>query len=381
MIPAIDRSSLDRTTQLAMFLAERRSGAFRVETGRSPHRVLHRDNKAQLRYFAPGLAAPADAAAGSSGPKVPVFISMPLINTWTIFDLLPGRSVIERLVAAGYPVYLVDWGRPGPEDRDTPLSRYIDTTLGRMADRALRHARGVAEVAGLPAPTQLDAFGYCVGGTFLTMHIARHSRPAGGNTGAFRRLCTLATPIDFHKSGRLADWSKPEHFPLDALVDGLGNYPKEMMRESFRMLRPTGDMAKWQGLWSRIEDADFRTLWAALEDWNGDGVDFPGEAYREYVRGCYFDNALMTGGWTMNGLPVDLGAATIAAHVIAASADHIVPAPAAFGLADVWGGPVTTQSIRGGHVGVYVGKDLPDALIAWLRTPVPGPVVGPTVQE
>lgn len=367
---------LDRTTQMALFLMERWSGAFRVATGRSAHRVLHRDNKAQLRYFA---AARAESGVGSGGPAVPVFISMPLINTWTIFDLLPGRSVIERLTSAGYPVYLVDWGRPGPEDSGTPLCRYVDTTLGRMAVRALRHARGAAEAAGLPSPTQLDALGYCVGGTFLTMHIARQSGSTNLNThrrpAAFRRLCTLATPIDFHRSGRLADWSKPAHFPLDALVDGLGNYPKEMMRASFRMLRPTGDMAKWQGLWSRIDDADFRTVWAALEDWNADGVNFPGEAYREYVRGCYFENALMTGGWTMDGSPVDLGEASIPAHAIAASADHIVPPPAAFGLADVWGGAVTTQTVRGGHVGVCVGKELPDALIAWLRTPVPATTV------
>jgi len=345
------RRDLDRTSQFALFLAERASGAHRVTTGASPHQVLHRDNKARLLYFAP------------VGPvRRPVFISMPLINTWTIFDLLPGRSVIERLVGAGHPVYLVDWGRPGPEDAQTPLARYVDTTLGRMADRALRH---VAATTG--DADQLDAIGYCVGGTFLTMHVAR--APA-----RFRRLCTLATPVDFHASGRLAAWSKPGHFPLDALVDGLGNYPKEMMRESFRMLRPTGEGAKWQGLWSRVEDEGFRTLWAALEQWNGDGVDFPGEAYREYVRRCYFDNALVTGGWMLDGRPVDLGQGAVPVHAIAASADHIVPAAAAFGIERAWGrglpvAPrVTTQAIRGGHVGVCVGRELPDALLAWLAS-------------
>ncbi len=352
-----ERAGLDRTTQLAVFLAERHTGAFRVSTGGSPHAVLHRDNKARLLYFSPR----GEPRAPGSAPPRPVFISMPLINTWTIFDLLPGRSVVERLVGAGHPVYLVDWGRPGPEDKDTPLARYVDTTLGRMADRALRHVAAQAP-AGTDAVDQLDAIGYCVGGTFLTMHVARHRE-------RFRRLCTLATPIDFHASGRLSAWSNAAHFPLDALVDGLGNYPKEMMRESFKMLRPTGDAAKWQGLWSRIEDPGFRMLWAALEEWNGDGVDFPGEAYREYVRRCYFDNALIAGGWTMDGAPVDLRAGSVPVHVIAASADHIVPPPAAFGLASVWGAPVTTQTIRGGHVGVCVGSELPDALLAWLGRP------------
>ncbi len=345
---------LDRTTQLGAFLFARASGSFRVQTGQSPHAVLHRDNKASLRYFAP-VGAPVG---------LPVLISMPLINTWTIFDLLPGRSVIERLTSAGHAVYVVDWGRPGSEDRENPLSRYVDATLWRMADRALRHARAQAEARGTDAPDQLDAIGYCVGGTFLAMHVAR---ACAAGKATFRRLCTVATPVDFHASGRLADWSKPAHFPLDALVDGLGNYPKELMRDSFRMLRPTGDAAKWQGLWSRIEDADFRTLWAALEDWNADGVDFPGEAYREYVRRCYFDNALVAGGWTMDGAPVDLSRATVPAHAIAAAADHIAPASACFGLTGTWGGAVTTETIRGGHVGICVANLLPDALIAWLQ--------------
>lgn len=353
MTSAVDLAGLDRTTRFAVFLAERQAGLHAPVTGASPHAVLHRDNKARLLYFAPSGSA---GLSPTPLPKNPVFISMPLINTWTIFDLLPERSVLARLTAAGYPVYLVDWGRPGPEDAQTPLARYVDTTVGRMADRALRHHAARTGAEG----TRLDALGYCVGGTFLTVHVARH--PA-----RFRRLCTLATPIDFHASGRLAAWSKPEHFPLDALVAGLGNYPKEMMRESFRMLRPVGDAAKWQGLWARIEDPGFRELWAALEAWNADGVDFPGEAYREYVRRCYFENALVTGGWMLDGRPVNLREGVVPAHVIAASADHIVPAPAAFALANVWGGPVTTQTVKGGHVGVCVGAELPAALLTWLE--------------
>lgn len=309
-----------------------------VKSGQTPHRVIHRENKACVRYFAPAEAKFA-----------PVFVSMPLINTWTIFDLLPGRSVIEALTKAGVPVYVLDWGRPGPEDQSRPLSYYVDTVLGRAIDRSCRHA-GVE---------QIDAIGYCVGGTFLSMHLARHP-------GRVRRVCFLATPIDFHASGRLAVWARPENFPLDTIVDGFGNFPKELMVQSFRWLKPAGQTAKWVGLYERIDEPGFPELWAALEKWNEDGVDFPGETYREYVRGCYFDNRLMTGGWMLDGELVDLHRATIPALTLACSDDHIVPAPAAHGLAVVWGGPVTTEVIKGGHVGVCIGKGLPKRLLEWL---------------
>jgi polyhydroxyalkanoate synthase len=328
---------LQRTVDTLSFLASDPVG--RAQGGCTPHRVIHRDNKACVRFFAPAEALYA-----------PVFISMPLINTWTIFDLMPGKSVVAALVAAGVPVYLLDWGRAGPEDQPNGLAHYVDTVLGRAIDRSARHA-GVE---------QLDAIGYCVGGTFLALHLARRAERV-------RRVAFLATPIDFHASGRLALWARPETFPLDAVIDGFGNFPRELMRTSFSWLRPMGQTGKYVGLWERIDDEGFRALWAQMEKWNVDGVDFPGEAYREYVRRCYFENALMNGGFTLAGQPCDLGAARIPALAIAASEDHIVPPAAAFGLEKAWGGPVQTRTVRGGHVGVCIGKALPSAFLEWVR--------------
>lgn len=312
-----------------------------VKLGQTPNVVIHRQGKAQVRYFAPGVAR-----------RPPLFCVMPLINTWTVFDLLPGRSVVQALTEAGVPVYLLDWGRAGPEDADRPLAYYVDVLLGRALDRACRHA-GAERMAVL---------GYCVGGTFLAAHLARTERAQA------ERACFLATPIDFFASGRLSRWARPETFPLDALVDNLGNFPRELMLDSFRWLRPSGTTAKYRALGERFADPGFRELWAALEAWNGDGVDFPGEAYREYVRRCYFDNALVGGGWTMAGRPVDLRRASIPALALAASDDHIVPAPAAFALAGAWGGEVATDTVKGGHVGVCTSARLPARVLEWLAS-------------
>lgn len=317
------------------FLADRP----RPRSGQTPHVVIHSENKACVRYFPPAKKL-----------LPPVFVSMPLINTWTVFDLVPGRSVVEALVQAGVPVYLLDWGRAGREDQDRPMAYYTDQILGRAIERSCRHA----------AVQQMDAVGYCVGGTFLAIHLSRFAE-------RIRRVAFLATPIDFAASGRLALWARPESFPLDAIVDGFGNFPAETMVSSFRWLKPQGQSAKWVGLWERIDEEGFPELWEALERWNADGVDFPGETYREYVRACYFENRLMTGGWTMAARPVDLGAAKIPALSLATSEDHIVPPPAAHALEKVWGGPVTTKTLRGGHVGVCIGKALPTALLGWMR--------------
>jgi polyhydroxyalkanoate synthase len=310
----------------------------RAAVGVSPNRVIHRDHRSCVRFF-----------AADNPQHPPLFCVMPLINTWSVFDLLPGKSVVQALTAAGVPVYVLDWGKAEREDSSLPLSHYVDRILGRCLDRACRHA-------GVP---QMAVLGYCVGGTMLAVHLSRFPERVS-------RAFFLATPIDFAQGGRLRTWANPETFPLDAIVDGLGNFPKAMMQDSFRWMRPMGLPAKYRGLGARINDPQFRELWAALERWNGDGVDFPGEAYREYIRNCYFENRLVEGGWVLDGRPVDLRRATLPATVLAATEDHIVPVPAATALSAVWGGPVQTQTIRGGHIGICAGKALPAAIVEWV---------------
>jgi polyhydroxyalkanoate synthase len=334
---------LQRVRALADVLANDPVGHARI--GQTSHAIIHRDGPANLRYFAPVEAR-----------HTPVLISMPLINTWPIWDLLPHVSVVRALCDAGIPVYLLDWGKPGPEAADRPLSVYVDGVLGRAFDRARRHA------AVQHGATGLDAIGYCVGGTFLAAHLARHPAQA-------RRVAFVATPIDFHASGRLALWANAADFPVDTLVDAVGNYPGELMRTSFQFLRPMGQARKWFSLYERASDPAFVGLWGAMERWANDAVDFPGEAYREYIQRCYFDNALIAGGWMMSGSPVDLKNATIPALAIAASDDHIAPEASVTGLARVWGGPVETRTLRGGHVGISVSKSLWDELIAWSARP------------
>lgn len=337
MIDAVKRS-----LELGMYLSGR--PVEKVRTGRSPHAIIHRQNKSCVRYFAPMAGVPV---------QVPVFISMPLINTWTIFDLLPGRSVVEALVRAGVPVYVLDWGRPGPEDAEVSVSDLIDGLLHRSIDRARRHA---ATHHGAEA---IDAIGYCVGGTFLAIYLARHPE-------AVRRVALVATPIDFHKAGKLGEWVRSDSFPVDELVSHLGNYPGRFIKGGFTSMKPIGEPSKYVSLWERFHDVDFRELWAALEQWNNDTVDFPGEAYREYIRACYFDNRLMLGGWSLAGQEVSLRNARLPATAIAASKDHIVPAASAFALDGAWGGPVETVLVDGGHVGICVGRGLPRALLAWV---------------
>lgn len=311
----------------------------RARIGQTPHRVVFKQGPATLRCFEPEQVT-----------RAPIFICMPLINTWTIWDLLPGRSVVQALLQTGAPIYLLDWGTPGPEDLRLEISDLVDERLGRMLDRARRDAQ----------VEELDAIGYCVGGTFLALHLARNPSPV-------RRLCLVCTPIDFHASGRLSTWANPNSFPVDELVAGLGNFPGELMQQSFQWLNPLGGWKKLKSLDRRVESPDFQELYAALERWSGTAVEFPGQVYRAYVRGCYFDNALIEGGWSFGGRTTDLAAATMPVLTLAGDRDHICPAAAAHALESVWGGEVSTRTLSGGHVGLSLDPRFHAALSEWVE--------------
>lgn len=309
--------------------------------GTAPHEVIFRQNKSALRYFEP-----------AERTSEPLFISMPLINKWGVFDLLPEKSVVRALVAAGIPVYLLDWGTPQDEDAEVGMEELLDGVLNRAIGRARRHA------AQRWGTSTLDALGYCVGGTFLAAYCGLHP-------DAFRKVALLAAPIDFRHAGRLGVWADPKSFPVDAIIDNHGNFPGSLMGQSFTWLKPDTTAAKWRGLWDRFEQPGFKDTWAALESWNGDNIDFWGEAYRSYIKSCYFENSYFHGGWPVGGRRADLGRVQAPLTVFAADRDHICPTAAAFGARDVWGGPVTCVELKGGHVGICLSKKLTDALIAW----------------
>ena len=71
------------------------------------------------------------------------------------------------MLASGFDTYLIDWGVATPADRGKRLSDHV---------RSLRTAVGF--VRGQARVRRLHLMGYCLGGTFATIHAA--VEPAAG---------------------------------------------------------------------------------------------------------------------------------------------------------------------------------------------------------
>jgi polyhydroxyalkanoate synthase len=313
----------------------------------SPYDRVYRANKLQLlRYrIPPGV---------ERRPGAPLVMVPSLINRHYILDLMPGRSLVEHLTARGFDVYMIDWGRPGPEDRFTSFDEYLTGLL----DRSVRRA---AQISGAPRASVL---GYCMGGTFAAIHAAL--RPE-----RVQSLIALAAPIDFSQAGLLGLWSAARYLDVDRLVDSLGNIPWPLLQATFHMLVPTLTAQKLLYLYDKVTDEGFADSFLSLETWGNDNVSFPGECFRRYLKDLYQQNLLCRGGLTVSGERVSLSRISCPVLNVVAQGDHIVPERSATPLSSLVGSKDSTLWLRpGGHIGAIVSRtasrDLWPALAAWL---------------
>ena len=59
-----------------------------------------------------------------------LFVPAP-VSRYFIVDLLPGRTFAGHVAAAGFDVFVIDFGTPTSEDRYADLSYYVDGLVRR----------------------------------------------------------------------------------------------------------------------------------------------------------------------------------------------------------------------------------------------------------
>jgi len=321
----------------------------------TPADVVHSENKWRLLRYRP--------AAGAAGRifAVPVVVVPSLINRHYVLDLLPGKSFIEAMVRRGHDVFCIDWGTPEDEDRFLDFDEITDRYLGRAfrvatrlshasaSDAALGEAKGRASgAAGNARPPHV--LGYCLGGTLTAIH-------AAANPASMSSLTLLAAPIGFHDDGLLSTWVRSKGFDVDALVDGTGNVPWQLMQVAFQMLRPTMGAAKLVGALDRAWEDEFLDTFHATETWGNDNISFPGACYQRYIRDLYQRDSLVNGTFCLSGRPAKLESIVCPLLTVSFEHDHIVPPASAAVVMDRVGSTDKHRiHLSGGHVGAVISK-------------------------
>ena len=272
------------------------------EVGPTPKEVIWTKNKTKLyRYI-------------SDQPKkhkVPLLMVYALINKPYVLDLTQGSSFVEYLVNDGFDVYLLDWGKPGMEDKNMKLDDYIMDYMPRAVRKVLK--KSDAE--------EISILGYCMGGTMTSIFASLHPELP------IRNIVFLTTPVDFEDTGSYGVMLDERYFDVDKVVDTLGLIPPEMIDFGNKMVKPMANFyGPYVSLFDRADNEKFIRSWQLLQKWLNDGVPFPGEAYRQWIRDFYQQNKLIKGGLVVRGHKVNLE--NIKANVLSLSgATDIIAQP------------------------------------------------------
>ena len=324
----------------------------------TPKDTIWRDGKITLARY----------RSAAERPLGPLLILQGLFGRQTIADLGPGRSLVERLLAAGVDLWVLDWGRPTRADRCNDMTDYAEFWLGD-AIAAIRAETGAPGVALL---------GICQGGVFALCHAARHPDRVSG-------LALAATPVDFHAdrggptgAGLLNLWVRnlgPELIG-DALAER-GNLPGALSGAVFEQLSPARGALKYGAdLLALAEDGEALDTFLRMEAWLADRPDHPGAAARDWLIDLYCRNALAAGRFEIDGEPVDLGRVTCPVLNIVARDDHIVPPACCRALAGLTASRDYRElEVPTGHVGIFVSsraRETVPAAIAEFLAPVAG---------
>jgi len=325
------KNMMDRTKTLL------RVTTTKAPIAQTPKELIWALNKAKLYRYTPVVPP-------EKRHPMPLLLVFALMNRSSILDLRPGNSFVEYMVRQGYDLYLLDWGVPGPEDKNLKLEDYV---LEYMR-RAIRKMKAVS------GSDSFSLLGWCIGAILTTVYAAL--RPASG----LKNLILLTAPLDFSNRDAitLARMTDERYFDVDKVISAYGNMPGELMDYGAKALKPVENfLGSYLRLLDNLDKPKVVEGWHAMNTWVNDGIPIAGAFYRELITDLYRQNRLINGTLSVRGEKVDLSQIRANLLVVIAEDDHITPpCQSETVVTKVGSEDKTLIRVPGGHIGIMAGS-------------------------
>lgn len=295
----------------------------------TPGAVVFRNELLELIQYAPAT------------PEVharPLLIVPPQINRYYVFDLAPGRSVVQWALQGGIPTFVVSWRNPTRGLADSGLDAYVEA-LEEAVDAA-------SEITGA---RDVNLFGACSGGitlcallgylaagrerkkihsATLAVCVLDTAAARGATAGLFVTPATIAAAkAASRKRGvvlgtdlaRMFAWMRPNDLVWNYVVNNylLGNEP------------PAHDILFW----------------------NNDSTRLPAQLHADFLDLFEANPFPQPGKLCVRGRKVDLGKVGIDTYVIGGLTDHITTWQGVYRTAQLFGKARSTFVLsNGGHI-------------------------------
>ena len=314
----------------------------------TPGKVVHQTALMQLIQYQPTT---------KEVHKRPLVIIPPWINKYYILDLREKNSFIRWAVAQGHTVFVVSWVNPDAALAQKGFDDY-------MREGALAAFEAVEKITG---ERELNAIGYCLGGTLLGATLGYLSNKNQNRVASATFFVSL---LDFSEPGELGVFIDEEQVAnLEKKMNQRGYLEGSEMAGTFNLLR-ANDL-----VWSFVvnnyllgkDPFPFDLLY-----WNADSTRMPARMHSFYLRNMYIKNLLAEpGGIELGGVPIDLGAVRTPAYFISTVEDHIAPWKTTYKGAKYLGGPLRFVLGGSGHIAGIVNPPAAKKYHYWVNEELP----------
>ncbi len=287
----------------------------------------------------------------------PFLLVPPCINKFYILDLQPENSFIRYAVSQGHRTFVVSWRNPDASMEKKTWDDYIEHA-------AIEAIHRVQEITGQDKKGgQINALGFCVGGTILTTALAvlaaRGEKPVSA-------LTLLTTLVDFSDTGILDVFIDEAMVRYREMQMGQGGMLKgQDLASTFSFLRPN-DLV-WNYVVGNYLKGETPPPFDLLY-WNSDSTNLPGPFYAWYLRNTYLENNLVQPGKvTVCGEKIDLRKLDLPVYIYGSREDHIVPIGGAYASTQVLPGKKRFMMGASGHIAGVINPPAAKKRSHWVR--------------
>lgn len=290
----------------------------------TPGKVVFRNPVLELIQYAP---------ATDSVHTRPHLIVPPEINKFYVFDLSPGKSIIEYLLNNGIQMFAVSWRNPTAEHRDWGMDEYVKALM--EAIDAIRDITGSQDViihaACSGAMTAAALAGYLAAKDDQTIH-----------------AMTLMVAVLGESEGTLGLFATPETAAAAKAASGAkGVLDGTEMNQVFAWLRPN-DLV-WNYWVNNYLMGNAPPVFDILY-WSNDSTRLPAKFHAEILDMFTQNLFLKPGAFKVLGVPIDLSKVKFDKFFVAGTTDHITPWKGVYDAARAFGGNNDFILSNSGHI-------------------------------
>ena len=277
--------------------------AFRVghEVANTPGQVVFKNELFELIQYKP---------LTKKVHSTPLLIVPPFINKYYILDLREKNSLVRWLLEQGHSVFMMSWRNPGQAQAALGYEQYV-------LDGVVKAVSAIEEITG---QDQINAAGYCIGGTVLATTVAYYA--AKRMKKRIKSATFFTTLLDFAQPGEVGAYINE---PMVSAVETQNNLRGYM---DGRSLSVTFSLLRENSLyWNYYIDnylkgsspVDFDLLY-----WNSDSTNVSAACHNFLLRELYLENKLVQNkGVKIGGVWIDLDKIKIPSYFISTKDDHI----------------------------------------------------------